>query len=978
MSETDRSMWPLIMLEAKFPSGELMAKSPKKLTAKGPSKEQPYNANIGSSELPNLLDRLARRALYYSTQMIHLANHRDDVQKGDPKVGGHPAACASSTHVLGALHLLVKEPQDFMAVKPHASPMDHSYNHMLGLFSHDDGAPFAEDESKKVMTRLRAFMNPEDPNREPAFQSYHAAWDPDAFNFFPSGSVGIPPVVAAYTALAYRFAESHGFEVPKNAHFWSLIGDSEFREGSLAEAMPDIAERELGSVTWIVDYNRQNLDGTRIKNEEGIKGTDADRIERMAKANGWNVMQLRHGRKREALFKSSGGNELRKIIENLADFELQALLLKRDGKTTRARLIELAPSLRGKLSKVTDQEMVEFLEDLGGHDMQVIAEALTACRKSKMPTLVIAHTIKGWGLRCQAMTGNHSMLVDQDEIDSIRKSEKIPENDLFARFPSNTAEGKYVTARGTKVREGQQAQRDLKSRNLKAVSSQIEASGGFPTQFGINLKLSPWANTQWMWGQLAAKLVRIANFSAPTEPKHPHDRGPELTAEESKWMPAAQHVVTMAPDVGTSTNLNPSMDGKIFAPETTEDFEARYQVKDKRRPDLVPLEKEAHRHLRFEIEEGNAMTCCGAFGKMGDHIGVPFLPLMTIYDFFIKRALDQYFYNVYWSSGFILVGTPSGVTLSPEGAQHSWKSDLQIPGGITWEPSFALEMDWIIADAVRRHFTRDNKKREGVLIRAVTRGIEQKHMLERLKRQTKFQGMPDSEVLEHIRQDVLAGGYWLVNYEGYEGYAPGDNVVHIFAMGALAPEALQASDKLLEQGIYANVILVTSPDLLIGTLGRETSYAHLKQGLRVNGNLYLNRTQSLPVGSLSVDGNGEAMGNRIALSTRADLLSLRGSRIPIVAVCDGEPGLLDNVGSIVGVPQDTLAVRKHSKSGRPVDVYQYHHMDPESIAETALALLEQAASEEIIVPRGVVEETVDQQEAVATASSEEEEQAIRH
>jgi pyruvate dehydrogenase E1 component len=474
-----------------------------------------------------------------------------------------------------------------------------------------------------------------------------------------------------------------------------------------------------------------------------------------------------------------------------------------------------------------------------------------------------------------------------------------------------------------------------------------------------------------MWGQLAAKLIRIANVGAASEKQHPHEKVQFSSEEEKRWAPAAHYVVTMAPDVGTSTNLNPSMDGKIYAPESTEDFETRYHVKDKRRPDLVPLEKEQHRHLRFEIEEANAMSCCGAFGKMGDHVGVPFLPLMTIYDFFIKRALDQYFYNLYWQSGFILVGTPSGVTLSPEGAQHSWKSDFQIPNGVTWEPAFALEMEWIIADAVRRHFTRDNLHREGVLIRAVTRGIEQKIMHERLKAQVRYQGMSDADILERVRLDALEGGYWLVNWEGYEGYAPGDNVVTIFAMGALVPEAVQAADKLLEQGIFANVAVVTSSDLLVGTLGRETGFRHLREGLGVNANLYLNRTQSVPVGALSVTGDG---GARLELSSRADLLSLRGSRIPIVSVHDGEPGLLDNIGSIVGVPHDALAVRKHSKSGRPSDVYRYHHMDPDSIVEASIGVLEQAATEEIVVARGALEEEA----AAEQVAAGEEDRPTRH
>ncbi|HRK02427.1 MAG TPA: pyruvate dehydrogenase, partial [Oligoflexia bacterium] len=768
----------------------------------------------------HLMDRIVRRALYYSTQMIHLANNRDDVQKGDPKVGGHPAACASSTHILGAIHLSAREPQDFIAVKPHASPMDHSYSYLLSLFYHNrDHAKaeqrFSDDEARAVMRNLRKFMNPADPNHEPAFQSYHAVWDADSFHYFPSGSVGIPPVTAAYTSLAYRFAERHGFDVPKNSHFWSIIGDSEFREGSLAECMPDVAERELNNVTWIVDYNRQNLDGTRIFNEAGFAGTDADRIERMAAANGWRVVQARHGKKRLEFFKKYG-DEVKKALEGLTDFELQALLIKKDGKAFGKRLGELVPKAKSKLQGASSAELLEVLEDLGGHDFALLSEIFAECRRSKKPTLVVAHTIKGWGLRCQAATGNHSMLPDDDEVVELAQKQGInPEkgDDLFMRFPNNSDESKFLDERGRYLRSGIEAQRALRDQNAEKIKIEIEKEGGFPTSFGINLKLAPWANTQWMWGQLAAKLIRIANLG----------KAGELSADEKPWNLAGRYLVTLAPDVGTSTNLNPSMDGKVFGPDVV-DFEALYDVKDKRRPNLVPLEKEANRHLRFEIEEGNAMTCAGAFGKMTDHVGLPILPMMTIYDFFIKRALDQYFYNLYWRSGFILVGTPSGVTLSPEGAQHSWKSDIQIPNGVTWEPAFAIEMDWILADAVRRHFTHDNVDREGVLIRAVTRSIEQKVFIESLREQVRFTGMDDAAILEATRLDVLAGGYWLSHFEGFDGYAPGDNVVHIAVMGALVPEAVAASKALREQGYFANILVVTSPDLLAGNLAQQNGY----------------------------------------------------------------------------------------------------------------------------------------------------------
>lgn len=913
------------------------------LTASGPLRALP----------DDLLARIARRALYYSTQMIHQANHRSNVEKGDPKVGGHPAACASSTHILGALHLVVREPQDFMAVKPHAAPMDHAYSHLLGLFTHPDGRAFTEEEAKRVMFRLRAFFDPSDPKAEPAFQSYHAVWDPDSMNYIPSGSVGIPPVISAYTALAYRFAETHDLNVPQNTHFWSIVGDSEFREGSLAECMPDIAERELGHVTWIIDYNRQNLDGTRIINEEGLRGSDADRIEKMSRGNGWSVVQLRHGRKRLGFF-DKYGKDLQRAIEDLKDFELQALLLTRNGRIIRDRLSELVPSLKEQLGAISDAEMLEFFEDLGGHDIVLLSEALHTARFSQKPTLIIAHTIKGWGLRSQAMTGNHSMLASPEEVEDLRKREDIPANGIFQRYATDSPEGLFCARRGAQVREGQNAQRTLKTQNLARFDEAIKKAGIFPRDFGINLKLAPWANTQWMWGQLAAKLVRIAN----TAPKKGEKAPAQLAPEERPWAPASHYIVTMAPDVGTSTNLNPSMDSKVYGPGIMEDFEATYAVKDHRRPDLVPLEKEQHRHLRFEIEEANAMSCLGAFGKMGDNIGVPFLPLMTVYDFFIKRALDQFFLDLYWGASFILVGTPSGVTLSPEGAQHSWKSDYQIPNNIVWEPAYAIEMDWIIADAVRRHFTRDNEKRQGVLVRAVTRGVEQKQLMERLRKQIRFQHdgrLGNEDVLKSLRSDVLEGGYWLVNHEGVQGYAPGDNVVDIFVMGALVTEALAASDQLLAEGIFANVAVVTSPTLLVGDLGRETGYRHLRQGLGISGDLYLTRSRRI--------GTATAPTDRIeTLGTRTDLLSLRGTRIPIVAVCDGEPGLLDNIGSIIGVPQETLGVRKHSKSGRPSDVYRYQHLNAASIREAALAILDQSATENILVSRSALEDFEGQQQ----------------
>ena len=295
------------------------------------------------------------------------------------------------------------------------------------------------------------------------------------------------------------------------------------------------------------------------------------------------------------------------------------------------------------------------------------------------------------------------------------------------------------------------------------------------------------------------------------------------------------------------------------------------------------------------------------------------------------------------------------MTLSPEGAQHSWKSDIQIPNLITWEPTFAIEMDWILADAIKRHMLDQNESRRGVLVRAVTRALQQSLLLESLRRAARFKtglpesarlvpagteatdgaldessvaALPDSEILTALREDVLRGAYYLVDWRGYDGYEPGDNVVNVFALGSVSTEALDAAARLVERGVYANVIVITSPELVLGILGDKDGYRHLREGLGIDGDLH------------AVEAAGES---------EAGLVSLAGRRVPCVAVCDGEAGLLDNIGSIVGVKQITLAVRKFSKCGRPDQVYAYQHLDADSIVEACGQVLSETALEDLRV-----------------------------
>lgn len=899
-----------------------------------------------------VLENITERAFAQMCAMIWRANNRKDKEPGDPKVGGHPASCGSSLHILAALHLLVRDPHDFICCKPHAAPMDHAFGHLLGTFRHPDGMPFSEDESKGVMDRLRKF--PEEDG-QPVFQSYHAYSDPDAFHFLPSGSVGIPPVASVYLALAHRYGRDHGKDISPKAHYWSLIGDSEFREGSLLECMPDAAERKLGNVTWIIDYNRQNLDGTRIPNHKGHEARDCDRIEAMAEANGWNVVQVRHGSFRDEVFARPNGSALKHWLEEvLTDYDYQLLLYRRDAEAVRKEAESTHPGAAKVLKNLSDAEVLRCLDDVGGHDLEQLAAAMSEARTDPdVPTILIVHTIKGWGMECFADPANHSALPNKKEMAAILEQRGLTMDDPFALFPDDSDEGRYCSTRGQELLDGYGQVRELAEKNQAEFAAKVEAQGGFPESLDIDLSMFPTVHTQWMWGQLASKLIRIGTRDLGGPRMAGADK--ELTESEERWKLAADLVVTMSPDVGTSTNLAPGMDQRIYGPPACEgdacSIEELQPKFDAHHPEMFTSRDAWTRHIRFEIAEANAMSAVGSFGKMGMFAGVPFFPVMTVYDFFIKRALDQLYYNLYWGGEFVILGTPSGVTLSSEGAQHSWKSDIQIPNLITWEPFFACELDWILCDTIRRHMTGDNEGRKGVVIRAVTRGVRQALLLDNLRRHASYkahlkdgqllsigQGGPDAHdeaelaavsddtIRERLRKDVLAGGYYLVDWRGYEGYEPGDNVVKIFAMGSVATEALTASQALLERGIFADVIVITNSDLLLGIPAEADDYRHLREGLGINGDLH-----AVPA---RVDGEAEA-------------ISLAARRVPIVAVCDGEAGLVDNIGSIVGVKQRTLAVRRFSKCGRPSQVYGFQSIDAASIVEAAGRALSETALEDL-------------------------------
>ena len=240
-----------------------------------------------------------------------------------------------------------------------------------------------------------------------------------------------------------------------------------------------------------------------------------------------------------------------------------------------------------------------------------------------------------------ARQGNHSALPSKEEMLSLRINTGLAEEELFGRFDENSAEGQLLKQRGENIYQDILAQNELKNKNQELFLSKFDQQGSIPESLDVNLKMASYPHTQWMLGQLTSKLTRISN--TPLDESQLKEKQKPLSETEKAWKHPGELIAYMAPDVGTSTNLNPSMDGKIFGANSVEDFEDEYNVKDDKLPDLVPGEEASDRYIRFEIAEANVMSCLGSYGRLRDVLGIPILPFMTVYDFFIKRALDQYF-----------------------------------------------------------------------------------------------------------------------------------------------------------------------------------------------------------------------------------------------------------------------------------------------------------------------------------------------
>ncbi len=774
-------------------------------------------AAVMQSSLPSqrdidILESVQQRVLWIATSIVHHANKVRETPSG-VKVGGHQASSASMVSIMSALYFAHLRGPDRVSVKPHASPVLHAINYLLGRLD------------PSYLTELRAFGG---------LQSYPSRLkDPDPVDF-STGSVGIGATASIWSALAHRYVAGH-FEVPRGGRHVALLGDAELDEGAIWECLVDPVVSGLGEALWVVDLNRQSLD--RV-----VPDIAAGRIGAMFEAAGWHTITVKYGRRLRELFERDGGEALRRRIDEMPNEEYQRLL--------RSQPDELRDRLPGHgrgragvlrlLDGIDDEEIAAALRDLGGHDLADLLRAFAeADRVTDRPSIVFAFTIKAWRLPTEGHPANHSALLTADQWRELGHTLGADADDPWRAFEPGSEEA--ALCRGADER-------------LQRTDAAPRRPPAVPAHLGRSHAGS--ASTQQAFGRFFVDLAHAA---------------PETAA----------HVVTVSPDVASSTNLGGWIN-RVGIWRVGERIDWFADDSDT----LVRWRESEHgQHLELGIAEGNLVGLLGELGVTWARDGQPLLPIGTLYDPFVTRALEQWSFGMYAGGQSILVGTPSGVTLAPEGGAHhsiiTPSIGLEQPGCVAWEPAFGQDLEWALLNALSR-LARPGGTSS--YFRLSTRPIPQA-----------LADMPDvQEATEERRRHALAGGYRL--------RTSGSPEATLIGMGAVMPEVIAAADELEEGGVDVDVICLTSADLVF-------------RAWRARSGLH-NADEAI-----------------------LDILLPPDRVTPMVAVLDGHPHTLAFLGAIRGAAITCLGVDDFGQSGDVADLYRHFGIDVDTIVGAALDLL---------------------------------------
>jgi len=653
---------------------------------------------------------------------------------------------------------------------------------------------------------------------------------------FSTGSVGLGVAMTAFASIAQDYMLAHGRMAPeRTGRMISLLGDAELDEGNIYECVIEGAKHDLRNCWWIVDYNRQSLDAT-TSDSMFLRFADIFR------AVGWDVITLKYGRKLQAAFAQPGGLALEAWIDECPNDLYSALVFQGGGAWRERLLADLGarPGFRKLLAAYDDEALSELMTNLAGHDLGLLLDTFHTARDEK-PKFFIVYTIKGFGLPFQGHKDNHSGLMTEAQMATFRATMAVPEGEEWAPFaglPRSEADYRAFLAATPFAGRAEHT--------APAAIVPVPAAAEFPRPTGRQ-------STQVAFGKILNDLARNGG-------------------------PLADAIVTTSPDVTVSTNLGGWVNQRgLFSRGSRNDQFRDSKIASPQRWSMGP----EGQHIELGIAENNLFLLLAALGLTGDLFGQRLIPVGTLYDPFINRGLDALNYACYQDARFMLVATPSGLTLAPEGGAHQSIHTPLI--GMAqdklsyFEPAFVDEL----SEIMRWGFEHLQQPDGGsIYLRLSTRILEQ----------------PQREPPPSFVHDLTEGAYWQVEPE------PGAELAIVYC-GAVAPEAQDAFDQLIDEVPGSGLLAVPSADRLHHGWSRA----------RAAGNLGGSHIERL-LAPLAPDAG-------------------------LVTVIDGPPATLSWLGGVRGHRVSPLGVDHFGQSGDLPDLYRTYRLDAEAILDAAAAVL---------------------------------------
>jgi pyruvate dehydrogenase E1 component len=660
---------------------------------------------------------------------------------------------------------------------------------------------------------------------------------------FSTGSVGLGVAMTTFASMVQDYVRLKGLSDVPPGRMVALVGDAELDEGNVFEALFEGWKHDVRNLWWVIDYNRQSLDSIV-----------ADRlftpIEGLFRSMGWRVVTLKYGKRLERAFAEPGGEALREWIDACPNTIYSALVFKGAAAWREALMRDLAdPRARDLVARHDDASLARLMTNLGGHDLEAVLDAFHGVADDR-PTCFIAYTIKGHGLPFAGHKDNHAGLMNFEQMATLKRSMGIADGQEWERLAALDVDPATLERFLADVPF---ARRPAE----RTTAPRVEVPDPLPAPTGARM------STQEGFGKVLAELAR-----GDTE--------------------LARRIVTTSPDVTVSTNLGGWVNRRgIFDRSERADAFVEMQV--------VSAQKWAQspqgQHIELGIAEHNLFLQLAALGLSHDLFGARLIPVGTLYDPFVKRGLDALNYGLYQDSRFMVVATPSGLTLAPEGGAHQSIGTpligIGLPNLASFEPAFVDELAAIMGWGFRWMQEPDGGS---LYLRLSTRALDQ-----------------PARPLDAA--SVVEGAYWAVEP------APGAELAIVY-QGAVAPEAREAFEAIREDVPGAGLLAVTSADRL-----HQGWQAARRAGER--------------------GGGREGVG--AAASHVERLLGALAPGAGLVTLVDGHPATLGWLGSVLGHRVAPLGIDRFGQSGDVPDLYRVYGLDAEAVLDAAARLLVERA-----------------------------------